>query len=128
MSISGMPRRRRYRKDRSLTPVLSMFLIGLFTVIGLSPGALVFDLAVDTISPYVQYAFLIVLIVFIYFVYDSIVTPLKHLFRAYRTIGILGLVSLILAFLGGLFLFVEVTGIVYLVVSMAIWKVATRFS
>ncbi|MDD1746726.1 MAG: hypothetical protein LUQ16_03085, partial [Methanomassiliicoccales archaeon] len=107
--------------------VLSMFLIGLFTVIGLSPGALVFDRAVDTISPYVQYAFLIVLVVFIYFVYDSIVTPLKHLFGAYRTCGILGLVSLVLAFLGGLFLFVQVTGIIYLIISMAIWKVATRF-
>jgi hypothetical protein len=105
-----------------------MFLIGLFMVIGLSPGSMVFDLAVETISPYVQYAFLIALAVFIYFVYDSIVTPLKHLFGAYRTCGILGLVALVLAFLGGIFLFVEVTGIIYLVISMAIWKVATRFS
>jgi len=105
-----------------------MFLIGLFTVIGLSPGSMVFDLAVETISPYVQYAFLIALAVFIYFVFDAIVTPLKHLFGAYRTCGILGLVSLILAFLGGLFLFVEVNGMIYLIISIAIWKVATRFS
>jgi hypothetical protein len=126
MSLFGMPRRRRYRRDRSLTPVLSMFLIGLFTVIGLSPGALVFDMVVGTISPYVQYAFLIALLIFIYFVYDSIVTPLRHLFGAYRTCGIIGLVSLVLAFLGGLFIFVEITGMMYLIISMILWKVATR--
>jgi len=107
-------------------PVLSMFLIGLFTVIGLSPGALIFDAVVGTISPYVQYAFLIALAIFIYFVYDSIVTPLRHLFGAYRTCGVIGLVSLVLAFLGGLFIFVEITGMLYLIISMILWKVATR--
>jgi len=123
-----MPRYKRRRRDRSVLSVLSMFLFGLFLVLGTSPGSLVFDSFVRFVSPYLQVAFLMVLVVTFYLLYDQVYVPLQQLFRVMRWGGGLALVSLVLAFLGGYFLLVSEIGVLFLLVSLALWKVTVYLS
>jgi len=121
-----MRRRRRY--DRSLAPVLSMFLFGLFLVLGTSPGSLIFDSVLSLVSPYVQAAFLIALVLVIYLLYDQVYVPLQQLSSAFRWGGILAAVSLALAFLGGVFLLVDGKGVIFLLLSLLLWKLTVHLS
>jgi len=114
--------RTRRRRDRSVLPVLSLFLFGLFLVLGTSPGSLIFDSVISLVSPYVQAAFLLVLVLVIYLLYDQVYVPLQQLFQAFRWGGALAIVSLIFAFLGGCYLLVDETGIVFFLVSLILWK------
>ncbi len=119
-------RRRRY--DRSLAPILSMFLFGLFLVLGTSPGSLFFDSVLSLVSPYVQAAFLLALVLVVYLLYDQVYVPLQQIGRAYRWGGVLAMVSLVLAFLGGIFLLVDEKGAVFLLVSILLWKATVQLS
>jgi len=121
-----MRRRRRY--DRSLAPVLSMFLFGLFLVLGTSPGSLIFDSVLSLVSPYVQAAFLIALVLIIYLLYDQVYVPLQQLSSAFRWGGILAAVSLATAFLGGVFLLVDRKGVIFLILSLLLWKLTVHLS
>ncbi|MHC1709358.1 MAG: hypothetical protein AB9819_03000 [Methanomassiliicoccales archaeon] len=121
-----MRRRRRY--DRSLAPVLSMFLFGLFLMLGTSPGSLFFDSVLSLVSPFVQAAFLIALVLVVYLLYDQVYVPLQELNRAFRWGGLLAAVSLVLAFLGGIFLLVDGKGAVFLLVSLLLWKLTVQLS
>jgi hypothetical protein len=103
-----------------------MFLFGLFITIGFSPGSLIFDTAIDVLSPYITFAALLVLIVLLYVIYDSVYSPLSHLFKGYRTGGVLGIVALVLALVAGLNIFVHYSGVVMLILSMITWKLAVR--
>jgi hypothetical protein len=118
--------RRRKRYDRSFRPVLAMFLFGLFMVLGISPGSLIFDTVVGSLTPYVQYAALIGLLVMLYLLYGNVLSPLIRMFHAYRTCGILGVIALVLAFLGGIYIFIEWHGLAYLIASMVLWKISTK--
>ena len=121
-----MRRRRRY--DRSIAPVLSMFLFGLFLVLGTSPGSLFFDSVLSFVSPYVQAVFLIALVLIIYLLYDQVYLPLQQLNKAFRWGGVLAAVSLVMAFLGGVYLLVDEKGAVFLVASLLLWKVTVQLS
>ncbi|MHC1680767.1 MAG: hypothetical protein AB9860_05920 [Methanomassiliicoccales archaeon] len=121
-----MRRRRRY--DRSMAPVLSMFLFGLFLVLGTSPGSLFFDSILSLVSPYVQVAFLIALVLIVYLLYDQVYVPLQQLNRAFRWGGVLAAVSLVLAFLGGVYLLIDEKGAVFLLVSLLLWKLTVQLS
>ena len=121
-----MRRRRRY--DRSIAPVLSMFLFGLFLVLGTSPGSLFFDSVLSFVSPYVQAVFLIALVLIIYLLYDQVYLPLQQLNKAFRWGGVLAAVSLVMAFLGGVYLLVDEKGAVFLLASLLLWKVTVQLS
>jgi len=121
-----MRRRRRY--DRSIAPVLSMFLFGLFLVLGTSPGSLFFDSVLSFVSPYVQAVFLIALVLIIYLLYDQVYLPLQQLNKAFRWGGVLAAVSLVMAFLGGVYLLVDEKGAVFLLASLLLWKVTVLLS
>lgn len=121
-----MRRRRRY--DRSLAPVLSMFLFGLFLVLGTSPGSLFFDSVISLVSPYVQAAFIIALVLVIYLLYDQVYVPLQQLSGAFRWGGVLAAVSLVVAFLGGIYLLVDEKGAIFLLVSLLLWKLTVQLS
>jgi hypothetical protein len=114
--------RGRRRRDRSVLPVLSLFLFGLFLVLGTSPGSLFFDSVISLVSPYVQAAFLLVLVLVVYLLYDQVYVPLQQLFQAFRWGGSLAIVSLIFAFLGGCYLLVDEKGILFFLVSLILWK------
>jgi len=105
-----------------------MFLFGLFLVLGTSPGSLVFDSFVKFVSPYLQVAFLLVLIVAVYLLYDQVYVPLQQMFRAMKWGGGLALMSLTLAFLGGYFLLVSEAGVLFLLFSLALWKLTVYLS
>ncbi|OPX59198.1 MAG: hypothetical protein A4E30_01344 [Methanomassiliicoccales archaeon PtaB.Bin215] len=119
---------RRRRNDRSITPILSMFLFGLFLVLGTSPGSLFFDSVFSLVSPYVQAAFLLFLVLVIYLLYDQVYVPFQQIKKAFRWGGVLAIVSLVLAFLGGVFLLVDQKGVVFLLVSLLMWKLTVQLS
>jgi len=119
---------RRRRNDRSMTPVLSMFLFGLFLVLGTSPGSLIFDSVLSLVSPYVQAAFLLALALVSYLLYDQVYVPLQQLSRAFRWGGFMAAISLTMAFLGGVFLLVDGKGAVFLLLSLLSWKRAGHLS
>lgn len=123
-----MARRRWKKRDRSVLPVLSMFIFGLFMVLGASPGSLLFDDLVNAISPYVQVAFLIALIIAVYLLYDQVYVPLQHIYRAYRWGGVMAIVSLLFAFLGGYYLLVDQRGMLFFLISLVLWKISVHFS
>ena len=66
-----------------------MFLLGLFTVLGVSPSSLIFDELVNAMSPLLQAAILVLLIVAVYLIYDQVVVPLRQMYKAYRWGGIM---------------------------------------
>ena len=105
-----------------------MFIFGLFMVLGASPGSVIFDDIVNAISPYVQAAFIIGLIVAVYLLYDQVYVPLQHIYKAYRWGGALAIVSLILAFLGGCYLLVDQRGMLFFIISLALWKISVHLS
>ena len=111
-----------------MTPVLSMFLFGLFLVLGISPGSLIFDSVLSLVSPYVQAAFLLALALAIYLLYDQVYVPLQQLSRAFRWGGVMAAVSLTMAFLGGVFLLVDGKGAIFLLLSLVSWKLAVHLS
>ncbi len=111
-----------------MAPVLSMFLFGLFLVLGTSPGSLFFDSVLSLVSPYVQAAFLIALVLVVYLLYDQVFVPLQQLSKAFRWGGVLAAVSLVMAFLGGLYLLVDEKGAVFLLVSLLLWKLTVQLS
>ncbi|HPR99185.1 MAG TPA: hypothetical protein PLC39_07800 [Methanomassiliicoccales archaeon] len=121
-----MRRRRSY--DRSLAPVFSMFLFGLFLVLGTSPGSLFFNSVLSLVSPYVQAAFLIALVLVVYLLYDQVYVPLQQLSRAFRWGGVMAAVSLTMAFLGGLYLLIDEKGVIFLLVSLLLWKLTVQMS
>lgn len=102
--------------------MLSLFLFGLFLVLGTSPGSLFFDSVLSLVSPYVQAAFLLVLVLVVYLLYDQVYVPMQQLYQAFRWGGALAIVSLILAFLGGCYLLVDEKGVVFFLSSLMLWK------
>lgn len=105
-----------------------MFLLGLFTVLGTSPGSLLFEGLVNTISPMVQAAAVLLVLIFVYFLYDQVYEPLDRMFKAYRWGGMLAMVSLGLAFVGGLTILVDARGMVLFLLSLGLWKLTVRLS
>ena len=127
-SPESMVRRKRRRRDRSILPVLSMFLFGLFLVLGVSPGSLIFDNVVSYISPYVQVAVLLFLALTVYLLYDQVLIPLQQLMHAFRWGGALAIISLVLAFLGGYYLLVSERGVLFFLISVLLWKLTVYLS
>mgnify|MGYP001578477398 FL=1 len=105
-----------------------MFLLGLFLVLGTSPGSLIFDSVVSLVSPYLQAAFILILVLTIYILYDQVIVPLQQLMRAMRWGGVLAIVSLILAFLGGYYLLVSQMGVLLFLISLMLWKLTVYLS
>lgn len=103
-----------------------MFLFGLFLTLGFSPQSVIFQAFVDEMSRYISYAAIIMLVVLAYFVYDSIYSPLRDLFHGLKGNGVLGVIALLLALVGGIYILVNISGIVLLLMAIGFWKVSVR--
>jgi hypothetical protein len=116
--------RRRYRHRRRWAPIISLFLLGVFTAIGLSPSSIIFQTAVSMLEPYIQYAALVAAVIVLFFIWDSIISPILSLFKAFKAGGIVGIFGACLAYLGGLLFLVNSRGIILTVASIVVWKIA----
>jgi hypothetical protein len=116
--------RRRYRHRKRWSPIISLFLLGIFTAIGLSPSSVIFDTAVMMLTPYIQYAALIAALIVLFFIWDSIISPILSLFKAFKSGGIIGIFAACLAYLGGIFFLVNSRGILFTIASIVVWKIA----
>lgn len=117
-----MPRRRKNK----LKPVFSGFVFGLLIAIGIDPGQMIFEAAVKTFEPYIQFAALIILAIAVFFSYSSIVDGINRSRRAYRTAGLIGVAGLLCAiFSGFIVLSSPDRAVVVLLLGMVMWLYAT---
>jgi hypothetical protein len=93
----GMRRRRR----TSYKPVVSAFLAGLLASVGLDPGRVLVESAVQAIMPYLQFAaWALLLVVLSYAVYSTFGSISRYL-RALQTRGVVGLIGVLAAIAAG---------------------------
>lgn len=110
-------RRRRIR----IKAVFSAFIWGVLISIGLQPGQVLFETALDRFGIYLQALSLIILVVTIYFSHDSIVEAFFRLRSAYRVVGAIGVMAIALAMASG-YVFVELElSVLTLLLALLMW-------
>lgn len=122
------PLKRKKRKPKnkpSLEPVFSAFVWGALTFIGISPFQMLFETTVLEISPYIQFASIVILLLVVYFTYGPIVEGLHRARKAYRVCGFLGVVAILVAILAGFFVYVDQRAVLAQLVAVVLWLVAT---
>jgi membrane-anchored protein YejM (alkaline phosphatase superfamily) len=116
----------RKRKGKlNIKPVLSAFIWGVLTGLGLDPGRRLFATTADALGPYFQIAAVLLLFVVLYFSYDWIVDGLSRSRKAFRTTGPVGIAAIVLAFLAEFFVFAWDKAAIMLLVSALAWMWAT---
>jgi len=115
--------RRKRRLD--IKPVLSSFVWGVLTGLGLDPGQMLFETTVDYLGPYFQIAAVLFLFLVLYFSYDWIVEGLSRSKKAFRAAGLVGIAAILLAFLSGFFIFSWDKAALMLLVAALAWLWAT---
>lgn len=93
--------------------------------IGIDPGQMLFEKAVDEFGPYLQFASLLILVVFLYFSFNWIIEGIKRSRRAFRIAGVVGVAAILIAFVAGLVVFSWEQAIFALMASMVLWLYAT---
>ncbi len=119
-----MPRRRR-RSKLDIKPVLSAFVWGVLTGLGIDPGQMLFETTVQHLGPYLQIAAVLLFVLVLYFSYGWIIEGLQRSRKAFRTAGAVGVAAIILAFLAGFFIFDFDRAVIMLLVSALAWIYAT---
>jgi hypothetical protein len=119
------PMARRKKKRLNIKPVLSAFVWGVLTGLGIDPGQMLFETTVEHLGPYIQIAAVLLLFVVLYFSYDWIVEGLSRSKKAFRTAGLVGIAAIILAFLAGFFVLIWDRAAIMLLVSALAWLWAT---
>lgn len=120
--------RRKKRKPKnkpSLEPVFSAFVWGALTFIGIQPAQMIFNTTVMEISPYIQFASLVILLLVVYFTYDPVIEGLQRARKAYRICGFLGVLAILLAILSGFFVYVDQRAVLVQLVAVVMWLAAT---
>jgi hypothetical protein len=107
---------------------VSLFLLGVFTSIGLSPSSIVFQTAMTMLEPYIQYAALVAALIVLFFLWDGVISPVIALFKAFKAGGIIGIFGACLAYLGGLYFLVSGRGMILTLCSVVVWKMALVIS
>jgi len=111
----------RRRRKVNVQPVFSAFLWGILISVGINPGQILFQVALEKFNPYLQSLSLIILVVTVYFSYDSWLEAAVRFRSAYRMVGILGVMGIILAFLSG-FNFLDVhRAALILLLALLVW-------
>lgn len=112
---------RRRKKKINVKPVLSAFVWGVLTGLGLDPGQMLFETTVEHLGPYIQIAAVVLLFVVLYFSYDWIVEGLSRSKKAFRAAGLVGIAAILLAFLSGFFVFSWDKAAIMLAVAALAW-------
>lgn len=118
-----MPQRRRNRK-LDIKPVLSAFVWGVLTGLGINPGEMLLETTVKMLGPYIQIAAVVLFIAVLYFSYDWLVEGVRRSRKAFRTAGALGIAAIVLSFLAGFFIFDPYRALTMLFVSALAWTYA----
>jgi hypothetical protein len=116
-----MARKRRLR----ITPVVSAFVWGVLTGVGIDPTQMIFETTLRQLGPYVQIASVILFLVVLYFSYSWILEGVQRSRRAFRVARAVGIGAIVLAFLSGLFIFTRDKAAFVLVVAVVGWIYAT---
>jgi hypothetical protein len=116
-----MARRRRLR----ITPVVSAFVWGVLTGLGIDPTQMIFETTLEQLGPYVQVASVILFLVVLYFSYNWIIEGVQRSRKAFRVAGLIGIAAMVLAFLSGLFILTWDKAAVVLVIAVIAWIYAT---
>lgn len=112
----------RRRKNRlNVKPILSSFIWGVLTGLGIDPGQMLFETTVERLGPYIQIAAVLLLFLVLYFAYDWIVEGLSRSKKAFRTAGLVGIAAIILAFLAGFFVLSWDKAAIMLLVAALAW-------
>jgi hypothetical protein len=113
------------RRKASVKPIFSAFIFGALTVIGVDPGQMLFETAIQQFGMYLQFAALIILAIGVYLSYNSIVEAVKRSRRAYRICGVIGVIAILIAFAAGLLIFSGGEKVMLaFVTSIALWLYA----
>lgn len=116
---------RKRKRKINIKPVLSAFVWGVLTGLGINPGQMLFETTAEALGPYFQIAAVVLLFVVLYFSYDWIVEGLSRSRKAFRTAGLVGIAAIILAFLSGFIVFTWDKAAIMLLVSALAWLWAT---
>jgi len=119
-----MPMARRRRKLR-ITPVLSAFVWGVLTGLGLEPGQMIVETTLRQLGPYFQLASVLLFIAVLYFSYSWIIEGWQRSKRAFRVAGAIGIAAIVLAFISGFLIFTWDKAAIVLVISAGAWLYAT---
>ncbi len=92
--------------------------------IGIDPGQILFETAVNTIGIYLRFIALLLLIIAIYLSYDWLVEAFHRSRSAYRMVGVLGVLSVLLAFIAGFLLLQWERAALALLVATILWILA----
>ncbi|MBI0584016.1 MAG: hypothetical protein ISF22_07290 [Methanomassiliicoccus sp.] len=114
----------RRKKKFNLKPVLSAFVWGVLTGLGLQPGQMLVETIVGTLGPLFQLAAVIMFIVVLYFAYDWIVEGFARSRKAFKVAGPVGIAAILLAFLAGFFVLIWDRAAIMLLVSVIAWTYA----
>lgn len=118
-----MPRRRRNRK-LDIKPVLSAFVWGVLTGLGINPGQMLLETTLERLGPYIQIAAVVLFIVVLYFSYDWVIEGVRRSRKAFRTAGAMGIAAIVLAFLAGFFILDPYRALTMLLASAVAWTYA----
>ena len=102
-----------------------MFTMGLFASLGFSPGGTLFNVFVNEVDKYVQYAAIIALLVLVWFLRDTIIMPIRTMWHGYRVCGGLGIFGMLFGFLAGFTVVSHLQyGLVFLGIAFLLWVIA----
>jgi hypothetical protein len=116
-----MARRRRLK----ITPVVSAFIWGVLTGLGIDPTQMIFETTLKQLGPYVQIASVLLFLVVLYFSYNWIIEGVQRSRKAFRVAGTVGIAAIVLAFISVLLIFTWDRAAVVLVVAVVAWIYAT---
>lgn len=104
-----------------MAPVLSAFVWGILTGLGIDPAQMIFETAVQQLGPYLQIASVVLFLLVLYFSYSWVIEGAKRSRRAFRLAGSIGIGAIVLAFLAGFFIFTWDKAPLVLVISVIAW-------
>ncbi len=121
-----MAKKRRRNRDRIKTP-FSAFIWGVLVSVGINPGQLLLETALNNLEIYFQLAAIALLVVLAYYFIDDLREGVRRSRTAYRAAGPIGLAGALLSFLGGLIsLTASTEAAAALAIGAALWLIATR--
>lgn len=116
-----MARRRKLR----ITPVVSAFVWGVLTGLGIDPTQMIYETTLKQLGAYVQVASVILFFVVLYFSYSWIIEGVQRSRKAFRVAGLIGIAAMVLAFISGVFIFTWDKAAIVLVIAVLAWIYAT---
>jgi len=124
MRTWGRVPRRRSKRKLDIKPVLSAFVWGVLTGLGINPGQMILETTLERIGPCIQIAAVVLFIAVLYFSYVWLIEGVLRSRKAFRTAGALGIAAIALSFLAGFFIFDLYRALTMLLVSALAWTYA----